>query len=88
MNHYANINYPNINNMNVASPALSVRSNFSDMDDEELDHYLASCVPLSNLPTPPPAPEQPLPASTTKSLPSPPAESDMERHRPSPELEG
>lgn len=70
----------------MASPALSVRSNFSDMDDEELDQYLASCVPLSNLPTPPPAKEQqPHPAGT---LPSPPSEFDVERRRPSPELEG
>jgi hypothetical protein len=33
------------------SPALSITS---DMTDEELDQYLASYVPLSNLPTPPP----------------------------------
>ncbi|KAJ4354253.1 uncharacterized protein N0V89_005987 [Didymosphaeria variabile] len=70
-------------NMNMASPALSIRSNFSDMDDEELEQYLASCVPLSNLPTPPPAKEQPLPTpSTTMS-----SEFDVERHRRSPELE-
>ncbi|KAL5419754.1 hypothetical protein PMIN03_000356 [Paraphaeosphaeria minitans] len=81
MNTYGN------SNRNMASPALSIRSNFSDMDDEELELYLASCVPLSNLPTPPPAKDQPLPTSTTKSLPSPPSESDMERHRPCPELE-
>ncbi|KAL1599905.1 hypothetical protein SLS60_007710 [Paraconiothyrium brasiliense] len=71
-------------NMDKASPALSIRSNFSDMDDEELEQYLASCVPLSNLPTPPPAKEQPLPppaAETTSS------QFDMERHKPSPELE-
>lgn len=37
------------------SPALSVSSNTSDMTDEELDQYFASYVPLSNLPTPPPA---------------------------------
>ena len=37
------------------SPALSITS---DMTDEELDQYLASYVPLSNLPTPPPAKEQ------------------------------
>ncbi|KAI4649361.1 hypothetical protein J4E93_003678 [Alternaria ventricosa] len=36
------------------SPALSINS---DMTDEELDKYFASCVPLSNLPTPPPAKE-------------------------------
>lgn len=70
---------------NMASPAMSVRSNFSDMDDEELDQYLASCVPLSSLPTPPPAKEQPHPTST---LPSPPAEMEIGCHRRSPELEG
>jgi hypothetical protein len=37
------------------SPALSVSSNTSDMTDEELDQYFASYVPLSSLPTPPPA---------------------------------
>jgi hypothetical protein len=44
------------------SPALSITS---DMTDEELDQYLASYVPLSNLPTPPPVKEQhgPVPAS-------------------------
>ncbi|KAI5381197.1 hypothetical protein AA0117_g8474 [Alternaria alternata] len=36
------------------SPALSINS---EMTDEELDKYFASCVPLSNLPTPPPAKE-------------------------------
>jgi hypothetical protein len=36
------------------SPALSITS---DMTDEELDQYFASYVPLSNLPTPPPAKE-------------------------------
>lgn len=39
------------------SPALSATSNFSDFTDEELDKYFASYVPLSNLPTPPPAKE-------------------------------
>ena len=39
------------------SPALSTTSNFSDFTDEELDKYFASYVPLSNLPTPPPAKE-------------------------------
>ncbi|USP75568.1 hypothetical protein yc1106_02842 [Curvularia clavata] len=41
------------------SPALSINS---DMTDEELDRYFASCVPLSNLPTPPPA-KEPTPAT-------------------------
>ncbi|KAJ4289023.1 Non-essential glycogen phosphorylase [Kalmusia sp. IMI 367209] len=74
----------------AASPALSIRSNFSDMDDEELEQYLASCVPLSSLPTPPPAKQQqhqqqqPL---ATSALPSPPAELDVQRHGRSPELE-
>lgn len=36
------------------SPALSASTDFSDMTDEELDKYFASCAPLSNLPTPPP----------------------------------
>lgn len=36
------------------SPALSATS---EMTDEELDMYFASYVPLSNLPTPPPAKE-------------------------------
>ncbi|KAF2821251.1 hypothetical protein CC86DRAFT_111435 [Ophiobolus disseminans] len=43
------------------SPALSVNS---DMTDEELDRYFATYVPLSNLPTPPPAKEH-APCSTT-----------------------
>lgn len=43
------------------SPALSMHSDISDMTDEELDKYFASCVPLSNLPTPPPA-KEPTPA--------------------------
>jgi hypothetical protein len=37
------------------SPALSVSSNTSDMTEEEMDQYFASYVPLSSLPTPPPA---------------------------------
>lgn len=58
------------------SPALSVRSDFSDMDDEQLDLYLATCVPLSSLPTPPPAKQQqPLPIPAP--LPSPPAEESL-----------
>ncbi|KAF1940541.1 hypothetical protein EJ02DRAFT_379579 [Clathrospora elynae] len=40
------------------SPALSMNS---DMTDEELDQYLANYVPLSNLPTPPPAKESSMP---------------------------
>ncbi|CAO2653643.1 Nn.00g030540.m01.CDS01 [Neocucurbitaria sp. VM-36] len=48
------------------SPALSVNS---DLTDEELDKYFASYVPLSNLPTPPPAKEHAIPnrASTSTS---------------------
>jgi len=68
---------------NMASPALSVRSDFSDMNDEELDQYLATCVPFSNLPTPPPAKQPPLSA-----LPSPPSDVDIERCHKSPELAG
>lgn len=42
------------------SPAPSSVASSVDTDnmtDEELDLYFASCVPLSNLPTPPPAKE-------------------------------
>ncbi|KAI8941589.1 hypothetical protein NX059_002804 [Plenodomus lindquistii] len=42
-------------NMMDYSPALSATS---EMTDEELDRYFASYVPLSNLPTPPPAKEE------------------------------
>ncbi|KAF2472822.1 uncharacterized protein BDR25DRAFT_312717 [Lindgomyces ingoldianus] len=42
------------------SPAFSVTSDFSDFTDEELDHYFATYVPLSNLPTPPPAKKKPV----------------------------
>lgn len=42
------------------SPALSATS---DLTDEELDKYFASCVPLSNLPTPPPVKEHAIPRS-------------------------
>ncbi|KAF1850660.1 uncharacterized protein K460DRAFT_361425 [Cucurbitaria berberidis CBS 394.84] len=48
------------------SPALSVNS---DLTDEELDKYFASCVPLSNLPTPPPAKEHAI-ANNRVSTPS------------------
>ncbi|RMZ70018.1 cyclin-like protein [Pyrenophora seminiperda CCB06] len=53
------------------SPALSFSS---DMTDEELDKFFASYVPLSNLPTPPPA-KEPTPArpSTPSLLESSPA---------------
>jgi hypothetical protein len=37
------------------SPALSANS---DMTEEELEKYLETYIPLSNLPTPPPAKEQ------------------------------
>ncbi|KAF2034169.1 hypothetical protein EK21DRAFT_57109 [Setomelanomma holmii] len=51
------------------SPALSTTS---DMTDEELDRYLATYVPLSNLPTPPPAREHvsAVPSSASTSTPS------------------
>jgi hypothetical protein len=70
--------------LNMAlSPAMSTRSDFSDMDDEALELYLASCVPLSNLPTPPPAKEQhPLSPRPT----SPPSAAD--RQYRSPKLQG
>ncbi|KAH7071998.1 hypothetical protein BKA63DRAFT_61490 [Paraphoma chrysanthemicola] len=48
------------------SPALSVTS---DMTDEELDKYFATYVPLSNLPTPPPA-KEPVSATSSSSSPS------------------
>lgn len=50
------------------SPAFSITS---DMTDEELDLYFASCGSLSNLPTPPPAKERTTimkPTSTTSDL--------------------
>ncbi|KAF2127580.1 hypothetical protein P153DRAFT_368174 [Dothidotthia symphoricarpi CBS 119687] len=49
------------------SPAFSVTS---DMTDEELDQYFASYVPLSNLPTPPPAKEHTVASLPTPSSPS------------------
>jgi hypothetical protein len=53
--------------MDYDSPALSVNS---DMTDEELDRYFATYVPLSNLPTPPPAKERQPAASSQPSQPS------------------
>lgn len=49
------------------SPAFSITS---DMTDEELDLYFATCGSLSNLPTPPPAKEHAIkkPTSTTSGL--------------------
>lgn len=54
------------------SPAPSVdvdADDFDNMTDEEMDRYFASCGPLSNLPTPPPAKDvsvlPPSPDSTT-----------------------
>lgn len=64
------------------SPALSIASLAGDVDDmseEELDKYFASYVPLSNLPTPPPAKEQPVVAGPA---------SQAQDERRSPELEG
>jgi hypothetical protein len=53
------------------SPAPSVdvdADDFDNMTDEEMERYFANYVPLSNLPTPPPAKEVPvsipLPRST------------------------
>jgi hypothetical protein len=55
--------------MEYYSPAVSVTS---DMTDEELDRYFATYVPLSNLPTPPPAKENAPPAvSGSTSTPTP-----------------
>jgi hypothetical protein len=62
--------------MEYFSPAMSVNS---EMTDEELDKYFATYVPLSNLPTPPPAKEpQPkhqhaIAAATTTTTTSPPS---------------
>ncbi|KAL5114630.1 hypothetical protein ACEQ8H_007475 [Pleosporales sp. CAS-2024a] len=50
--------------MEYLTPAVSVTS---DMTDEELDKYFATYVPLSNLPTPPPAKEQAQAQQTTTS---------------------
>lgn len=49
--------------MTEYSPALSATS---DLTDEELDKYFASYVPLSNLPTPPPAKEHAIPRSAPR----------------------
>ncbi|KAF1830119.1 hypothetical protein BDW02DRAFT_573335 [Decorospora gaudefroyi] len=54
------------------SPALSINS---DMTDEELEKYFASYIPLSNLPTPPPAKERAIPSRT-----STPASSTSQTH--------
>ncbi|KAF2187987.1 hypothetical protein K469DRAFT_567776 [Zopfia rhizophila CBS 207.26] len=62
------------------SPALSVTSDFSDFTDEELEKYFASYVPLSNLPTPPPAKDNPI-----VDTPNPTAATEV--HRRTPELE-
>lgn len=64
------------------SPALSVTS---EMTDEELDQYFATYVPLSNLPTPPPAKEHATASAPSKTaLPA----STLDQAAPSPELEG
>jgi hypothetical protein len=56
--------------MEYYSPAFSVTS---DMTDEELDKYFETYVPLSRLPTPPPAKDHAIPraasTSTTASAP-------------------
>ncbi|CAI6231017.1 unnamed protein product [Periconia digitata] len=64
------------------SPAMS---DFSNMDDDELDLYLASCVPMSNLPTPPtklqsipPGHRNLHPALCTPALQTPPPELDVQ----------
>jgi hypothetical protein len=64
--------------MEYYSPALSVNS---DMTDEELDKYFATYVPLSNLPTPPPAKEHAIPTTTSTS-------SHIQTSTFSPETEG
>lgn len=66
------------------SPAMSVSSDFSDMDDDALELYLASCVPLSNLPTPPPAMEHHIPAAPS----TPPLSTSELQHHHAPRLEG
>jgi hypothetical protein len=54
------------------SPAMS---DFSNMDDEALDLYLAGCGTLSNLPTPPPPRRQPIMYNEPL---TPPPEEDIE----------
>lgn len=66
------------------SPALSVTS---DMTDEELDKYFASYVPLSNLPTPPPAKEHAIP-NRASPAPSSQSHDHTDVNANSPELEG
>ncbi|KAH5351914.1 hypothetical protein HBI33_215040 [Parastagonospora nodorum] len=51
-----------MNTMEYYSPAMSV---ISDMTDEELDKYFATYIPLSNLPTPPPAKESHMNTTST-----------------------
>ena len=58
------------------SPAFSITS---DMTDEELDLYFATCGSLSNLPTPPPAKEH-----ATKKL----ASTTSDQHEFAPKLQG
>jgi hypothetical protein len=53
-----------VKRMDCYSPAVSVTS---DMTDEELDKYFATYVPLSNLPTPPPAKQRLQPETTGSS---------------------
>ncbi|PVH96156.1 hypothetical protein DM02DRAFT_535869 [Periconia macrospinosa] len=64
-------------------------SDFSNMDDDELDLYLASCVPLSNLPTPPTKMQSIVipahlhrhpPALCTPTLQTPPPEPAVQHH--------
>jgi len=64
--------------MEYYSPAPSVNS---DMTDEELDKYFATYIPLSNLPTPPPAKES---HANTTSTPT----SSQGQTRPAPEIQG
>lgn len=73
--------------MEYYSPAMSVNS---DMTDEELDKYFATYIPLSNLPTPPPAKKSHTTTSSqTQTSPSPEIQGTFFSHafpRPGPGL--
>jgi hypothetical protein len=67
-----------MNTMEYYSPAMSVNS---DMTDEELDKYFATYIPLSNLPTPPPAKESHMNTTRTTT-------SSQTQTSPSSEIQG
>ncbi|KAF2634548.1 hypothetical protein P280DRAFT_474544 [Massarina eburnea CBS 473.64] len=76
-------NNNNNNNMDVADAYSPAMSDFSDMDDDELDLYLANCGRLSSLPTPPPPSHHRItvPAfASPPALQTPPPEPQVARH--------